>query len=214
MGQAYKARKISDNVYWVGAVDWSIRDFHGYATERGTSYNAYLIMADKITLVDAVKAPYYDELITRISSVIDPSKIDYIVSNHAEFDHSGCLDKMIDLISPEKVFASPNGKKALLQHFHAPLDITVLEDTKPLSLGNMNLVPVFTPMLHWPDSMMTYLDSDKVMFSQDGFGMHLASTERFADEVPAFSVWYETQKYYANILTPFGMQIRKTLKRI
>ena len=214
MGEAYKAQKISDNVYWVGAVDWSIRDFHGYATGRGTSYNAFLVMADKITLVDAVKAPYFDELMTRISSVIDPSKIDYVISNHAELDHSGCLNKVIEAVKPEKVFASPNGKKALLQHMNLAAEITVLEDCKPVDLGNMNIVPVFTPMLHWPDSMMTYLDADGVLFSQDGFGMHLASTERFADELPSYDVWYETAKYFANILTPFGMQIKKTLKRV
>lgn len=214
MGDAYKAEKISDNVYWVGAVDWSIRDFHGYATGRGSSYNAFLIMGEKITLIDAVKAPYYDELITRISSVIDPSKIDYVVSNHAEMDHSGCLNKLVNLVKPEKLFASPNGKKALMQHFHEPMDITAIEDCKPIDLGNMKLVPIITPMLHWPDSMMTYLDVDGVLFSQDGFGMHLASTERFADELPADGVWYETKKYFANILTPFGLQIKKTLQRI
>lgn len=214
MGEAYKATKISDNVYWVGAVDWSIRDFHGYATGRGTSYNAFLVMADKITLIDAVKSEYCDELMTRISSIVDPSKIDYVISNHAELDHSGCLAKVIEKVNPEKVFASPNGKKALLQHMKLPVEVTALEDCKPVDLGNMNIVPVFTPMLHWPDSMMTYLDSDKILFSQDGFGMHLASTERFADELPSYGVWYETAKYFANILTPFGMQIKKTLKRV
>jgi len=94
------------------AIDWTVRDFHGYLTSRGTTYNAYLVLADKVTLFDTVKAPFKNELLARIASVIDPSDIDYIVSNHAEMDHSGCLLDVVREVKPEKVFASQLGIKA------------------------------------------------------------------------------------------------------
>ena len=125
--KACRAVQISDNVYWVGAIDWDIRNFHGYSTDRGTTYNAFLIIAEKVTLVDTVKAPFREELLARIRSVIDPEKIDYIISNHAEMDHSGCLPDMIDVVKPEKVFASIKGVEALEQHFGLK-DITAVED--------------------------------------------------------------------------------------
>lgn len=215
MSECCRAVKISDNVYWVGAIDWSLVDFHGYLTKRGTTYNAFLVMADKITLIDTVKKPFRDEMIKRISSVVDPSKIDYIVSNHSEMDHSGCLESMIDLVDPEKVFASANGLRALKAHFHGIEDsITTVKDGETLSLGNMNLTFFETKMLHWPDSMISYLDSDRVLFSQDGFGMHLASSERFADEIPWDTVHYEAKKYYANILLLYAPQTRKLIEKL
>ena len=119
MKEFVKAIKIAENVYWVGAIDWAIRDFHGYATNRGTTYNAFLIIDEKVTLIDTVKKPYVGELMGRIRSVIDPKKIDYIISNHAEMDHSGALPEVINAVQPEKVFASPLGIKALNQHFHS-----------------------------------------------------------------------------------------------
>ena len=214
MGSALKAVKVSEHVYWVGAIDWTIRNFHGYNTSRGTTYNAYLIMADKVTLIDTVKCNFKDELLSRISSVIDPEKIDYFVSNHTEMDHSGCFRDVVEAIKPEKIFASPNGKKALAAHFHHPYEIEALKDGGSVDLGNMKLTSVLTPMLHWPDSMVTYLDADKVMFTQDGFGLHLASTERFDDELPEYGVRYEAAKYYANILMPLSMQVKKVLKKL
>jgi len=211
---AFKAVKVSEHVYWVGAIDWTIRNFHGYATTHGTTYNAYLIMADRVTLVDTVKAPFYDELMQRVASVVDPTTIDYFVSNHTEMDHSGCFTRVVEAIRPEKIFASPNGKKALEAHFHHGLDVAALKDGETVDLGNMHLTSVLTPMLHWPDSMVTYLDADRVLFSQDGFGLHLASTERFTDELPSYGVWYETAKYYANILMPLSSQVQKVLARL
>jgi flavorubredoxin len=214
MKEAFEAIRISDKVYWVGAIDWNVRDFHGYSTGRGTTYNAYLVLAEKVTLIDTVKAPFREELIARISSVIDPGKIDYIVSNHSEMDHSGCLPEMIGMIEPEKVFASPMGVKALSDHFRDGLDITEVKDGDSVDLGGGTITFLETRMLHWPDSMVSYLHEEKLLFSQDGFGMHLASSERFDDELPLALLEHEAKKYYANILLPFSRQVLKTLDRL
>jgi flavorubredoxin len=211
---SFGAVKISEHVHWVGAVDWEIRDFHGYATDRGTTYNAYLVLADKITLIDSVKAPFRDELLARIASVVDPSDISIIVSNHAEMDHSGCLPDVVDLIQPEQVFASKMGVKALQSHFHGRFDVTPVEDGGTLSLGDVELQFLETPMLHWPDSMFTYLPADEVLFSQDAFGMHLASTERFDDGVDEGALYDEAARYYANILMPYSPMVKKLLARV
>ncbi|MDD5723838.1 MAG: flavodoxin domain-containing protein [Syntrophales bacterium] len=213
MGNVFKAVKVSDHVYWVGAIDWGIRDFHGYTTKRGSTYNAYLILADKVTLVDTVRAPFKDELLSRIASVVDPGNIDYIVSNHAEMDHSGSLSRIIEEIKPEKVFASAMGVKALKEHFG--LDgIHPLKSADNLSLGNMQLTFMETRMLHWPDSMFSYLEEDRLLFSQDAFGMHLASAERFDDRIDAAVLDYEAATYYANILMPYSAQVLKLLEDV
>jgi flavorubredoxin len=211
---SFGAVKISEHVHWVGAVDWEIRDFHGYATNRGTTYNAYLVLADKITLIDTVKAPFRDELLARIASVVDPSDISIIVSNHAEMDHSGCLPDVVDLIKPDQIFASKMGAKALQSHFHGRFDVTPVEDGGTLSLGNVDLQFLETRMLHWPDSMFTYLAADEVLFSQDAFGMHLASTERFDDGIDESVLYEEAAKYYANILMPYSPMVTKLLARV
>jgi len=214
MTDIYPAIRISEHVYWVGAIDWSIRDFHGYTTPHGSTYNAYLIMADKITLIDAVKAPFMDEMLARVASVVDPSKIDYIVSNHSEQDHSGCLLKVIDQVKPEKVFASAMGVKTLKEIFHDPYNILPVREGETLSLGNMDLQFMEARMIHWPDSMFSYLAKDGVLFSQDAFGMHLASLERFADELPADQLTYEAATYYANIVLPYSPVVLKALEKI
>jgi len=214
MGEAFRSVKVTDNVYWVGAVDWAVRDFHGYLTGRGSTYNAYLVMADKITLIDTVKKPFRHELISRISSVVDPGKIDYIVSNHSEMDHSGCLPEIMETVQPEKVFASAMGVKALGEHFNINRELVPVKDGETVSLGNMNLTFLETRMLHWPDSMVSYLAEDNLLFSQDGFGMHLASSERFADELPDDVIEYEAVKYFANILLLYSPLIDKLLERI
>jgi flavorubredoxin len=214
MSCPFKAVKISDHTWWVGAVDWGIRNFHGYATHRGTTYNAYLVMADKITLIDTVKAPFLNEMMSRIRSVIDPEKIEVMVSNHSEMDHSGAIIETIDAVKPEKVFASVIGVKTLAEHFHHSREITSVKDGETIDLGNMQLQSVETRMVHWPDSMMTYLDQDKLLFSQDGFGMHLASTERFADELPEWLLYHEAAKYYANILLLYTQTIAQALDKV
>lgn len=213
MAGAFKAIKVSNNVYWVGAVDWTIRDFHGYTTKRGSTYNAYIILADKVTLVDTVKAPFKDEMLSRIASVIEPEKIEYIVSNHSEMDHSGSLKAVINEIGPEKIFASAMGVKALKEHFG--LDgILPLKSGESLSLGNMELNFIETRMLHWPDSMISYLPEEKLLFSQDAFGMHLATDERFADQIKEDILDYEAATYYANILLPYSPLVLKLLDEV
>jgi flavorubredoxin len=214
MSEPFNAERVVDRVYWVGAVDWALRDFHGYATERGTTYNAYLILADKVTLVDTVKAPFREEMMSRIASLIDPRRIHYIISNHAEMDHSGCLPEVIAQVKPEKVFASVAGVKALKAHFHADFEVTPVEDGQALSLGNRTVSFLETRMLHWPDSMFTYLPDEGILFSQDGFGMHLASSQRFADEIDDGILEYEAAKYYANILLPFSAMVTTALGKV
>ncbi|MHB9129812.1 MAG: FprA family A-type flavoprotein [Armatimonadota bacterium] len=211
----FKAIPVSEHVYWVGAVDWDLRDFHGYATERGTTYNAYLVLGEKIALIDTVKAPFKDEMLARIASVIDPERIDYIISNHAEMDHSGCLPQVMETTKPEKVFASCNGVLALANHFHFDRStITPIKEAEPLSLGNLTLSFIETRMLHWPDSMFTYLVEEGLLFSNDAFGMHLASAERFDDEICWCTLEEEAAKYYANILMPYSPLISKLLEKV
>ncbi|MBN1364377.1 MAG: FprA family A-type flavoprotein [Syntrophaceae bacterium] len=210
----YSAVKVTDNVYWVGAIDWTIRDFHGYTTPHGSTYNAYLVMADKITLIDTVKAPFMGEMLARIKSVIEPSRIKYIISNHSEMDHTGCLPEVIDLIKPEKVFASAVGSKTLKEIYHDEHEIIPVKDGEKLNLGNIDLTFMETRMIHWPDSMFTYLAKDELLFSQDAFGMHLATLERFADEIPAATLEYEGATYYANIVLPYSQIVLKALEKV
>jgi len=214
MKDIYSAIKVSEHVYWVGAIDWTIRDFHGYTTPHGSTYNAYLVMADKMTLLDTVKKPFMDEMLARIQSVVDPSEIKYIISNHSETDHSGCLPEVIDLIKPEKVFASSVGAKTLKELFHDEHEFIPVKDGENLSLGNMDLTFLETRMIHWPDSMFTYLAKDELLFSQDAFGMHLATLERFADEIPTATLEYEGATYYANIVLPYSSIVLKALEKV
>lgn len=205
--------KITDKVHWVGAIDWSLRYFHGYSTNFGTTYNAYLILSDKITLIDTVKKGFEEEMMSRIKSVVDPEKIDYIVSNHSEPDHSGSLAWTIEKIRPEKVLASPNGVKTL-KKYYPELNITEIKDAEKIDLGSHSLHFFVTPLLHWPDSMVSYLEPEKIIFSQDAFGMHLASSERFDDEIDWEFLKSRTAEYYANIITPYAKQVQIALKKI
>ncbi len=210
------AVELVPGVYWVGAIDWTIRDFHGYLTEDGSTYNAYLIVDDKITLVDTVKKGFVPEMMTRISDIIDPEKITYIISNHVEMDHSGSLAEVIDRVKPEKIFCSPQGKAGLRRHFKADWPFAEVKTGSELSLGRYNLAFLETPMLHWPDSMMTYLKEEQLLFSSDGFGAHYASSARFDDDLPQHpeEYAYQLKKYYANILMPMGTLITKLLKQV
>ena len=197
----FQAVKVTEKVWWVGAVDWHLREFHGYRTSRGTTYNAFLVLDEKVTLIDTVKAPFFEEMRERIASVIDPEKIDYIVSNHAEMDHSGCLPRAMREFKAEKIFCSMQGEKALKAHFHDALpSLEIVKTGDAITLGSNSLAFVETKMLHWPDSMVSYLTGEKVLFSQDAFGMHLAGSERFADEYSDSLLYEEAKKYFANIL--------------
>ena len=214
MNDYLKAVQISEKVYYVGAIDWNVRSFHGYRTGRGTSYNAFLILDEKVTLIDTVKKPFFNELMARISSVIDPSEIDYIISNHAEPDHSGCLAEVVNAVKPEKVFASVMGEKTLKAYLGQDFEVTPLKTGDTVSLGANTLHAVETRMLHWPDSMVTYIDHDKVMFSQDAFGMHYATANLYADENDFSIMTYEAKKYFANILMHLSNQVRGAIKTL
>ncbi|MFW5859901.1 MAG: rubredoxin [Planctomycetota bacterium] len=211
----FAAEQISDQVYWVGAVDWGLREFHGYQTGRGTTYNAFLIIDETVTLIDTVRAPFHDELLARIASVIDPTRIDQIVSLHAEMDHSGCLPAVVERVRPQRVYASRNGVAALAAHGLTPQsEIIAVEDGATIELGRSSLRFINTPMLHWPDSMFAYLTEANILFSQDGFGMHLASNERYVDELEQGVVAYEAAKYFANILLPYAGLVGRTVARL
>lgn len=209
-----QAIKIAENVFWVGAIDWGIRDFHGYSTSRGSTYNAYLILGEKNVLIDTVKAPFIDQMISRISSVIAPSEIDYIISNHSEMDHSGAILETVQIIKPEKVFCSKNGADALKKHFSPHFELSVVKTGDKLDVGGKTLSFIETRMLHWPDSMFTYLHEDCILFSQDAFGMHLAGAEIFDNEVPNYILEIEAEKYYANILLPYSELVLKLLAQV
>jgi flavorubredoxin len=212
MSDILKAIKISDRVYWVGAIDWGLREFHGYATHRGSTYNAYLVMGDSPVLIDTVKAPFVDEMYARIASVVEPKKIKAIISNHAEMDHSGGLPRLAAELKPEKIYASVMGQKALDAHFRMGAAITPVKTGDAIDVGGAKFSFVETKMLHWPDSMFSYLSGDEVLFSQDAFGMHLATSRIFEDENDWAVARQEMKKYYANILMPFGSQILKLLE--
>ena len=207
--------EIKRNVYWVGALDWNIRDFHGYSTPKGTTYNAYLVIDEKVALFDTVKNPFKNDLIASISKIIDPRRIDYLVVNHVEMDHSGSVPDIVELIGPEKVVCSPMGKKALIDHYNREdWPYHVVESGQTLKLGKKTVSFLETRMLHWPDSMMSYIPEDKLLMSSDGFGQHWATSQRFDDEVDAAELYRHAGKYYANILLLFSPLVQKLIAKV
>ena len=203
--------EIKPGIYWVGGIDWDVRNFHGYLTQRGATYNAYLIMDEKIILVDTVKHYLFDEMVARIREVVDPSKIDYIVSNHVEMDHSGSLPKMLQLAPDAKVVTSPNGEKGLRRHYKEDWDFRVVKSGDIINIGKRTMQFFLTPMVHWPDNMVTYIQEEKILLSNDAFGQHIATPERFDEEVGWDVLHEEAAKYYANIVFPYGDQVKKAL---
>ncbi|HPW65269.1 MAG TPA: FprA family A-type flavoprotein, partial [Candidatus Omnitrophota bacterium] len=181
-----KAIPVAENIWWVGAIDWKARYFHGhtYTTKRGTTYNAYLILDEKITLIDAVYGPFTDEMVQRIKSVIPAEKIDTIIANHIEPDHSGAYPELLKLCPKAKFYGSARAGQGLERYYHRKLDFTPVKTGDKLKIGKRTLRFIEIPMIHWPDSMMTYLEEDGVLFSNDAFGQHYATNERFDDEVP------------------------------
>ena len=209
-----KALEIKPGIHWVGAIDWDLRNFHGYLTQRGTTYNAYLIVDESIALVDTVKHYKADEMLARIRSVVDPADIDYIISNHVEMDHSGSLVRMKEVAPRAKVITSVQGEKGLLRHYKRDLDYQVVKSGDGMSLGRYNPVFVHIPMVHWPDSMVTYVPEAKLLLPNDAFGQHIASHERFDDEVGWSILREEASKYYGNIVMPYGDQVKKALEAV
>ena len=208
--------KVLPDIYSVGVVDWNVRNFHGhtYTTKRGSTYNAYLIIDEKITLVDTVYGPFSAELIENIQQVIPVNKIDYIIANHVETDHSGALPEIMKLASNAKIFGTEKCKEGLQRYYYGNWDFQVVKTGDKLKLGKRSLTFLEAPMIHWPDSMFTYCPEEALLMPNDAFGQHLATEERFADEVDPCVVWDEAAKYYGNILWPLGAVIFKKIEEV
>lgn len=209
-----KPIEIAEGVWDVGVIDWNIRDFHGYSTYRGSTYNAFLIIDEKIALIDTVKAPFADQLLDHIARVVDPRKIDLVISNHTEMDHTGALPRVMHRIGEDKpLYCSKMGRKNLARHFPQPWNFHEVASGGELSLGRRTLSFLETRMLHWPDSMFTLLKEDNILFSSDAFGQHLASAAQFDDEADD-ALWLQAKKYFANILLPYAPKILKLLEDV
>ncbi len=207
--------KLKEGVYWVGEIDWDLRNFHGYLTQRGSTYNAFLVLDEKITLIDNVRPYLYDRMMQRVSKLIDPSRIDYIISNHVEMDHSGSLPMLMETAKNATIITSPHGQKGLLAHYkRKDWNFKVVKSDETISTGKKNIKFVLTPLVHWPDNMVSYLIEDRILFSNDAFGQHIASSERFDDEYPLDIVIDEAKKYYANIVLPYSGQVQKAMDAV
>ncbi len=209
-----KPIEVASGIFNVGVVDWNIRDFHGYSTENGTTYNAYLIVDEKVALVDTVKKGFEDQLLENIADIIDPKEIDYVISNHTEMDHSGGLPRVMHKIGEDKpLYVSKMGFKNHSLHFSQKWNYHGVENGEELSLGKRTLTFLETKMLHWPDSMFTYVKEDKLLFSSDAFGQHYAGPEKFDDEI-GDAVFPYAKKYFANILLLYTMKIEKLVETV
>lgn len=211
------ATKILQDIYWVGAVDWNIKNFHGhtYTTKRGTTYNAYLIVDDKIALVDTVAGQFSDELIEKIRQIVPLEKIDYIIVNHVETDHSGALPCVLKLCPKAKVFGTAKCKEGLYRHYYFDKwDFQIVKTGDKLKLGKKTLEFIEAPMLHWPDSMFSYLIEEELLLPNDAFGQHYATSERFNDEVDEFVLMDEAAKYFGNILWPLSPLVLKKIQEL
>lgn len=209
--------KVKNNVYWVGKTDWELRKFHGneYSTHRGSTYNSYLIKEEKIVLIDTVWKPFSKEFVDNLSKEIDLDKIDYIVANHAEIDHSGALPELMKRIPQTPIYCTVNGVKSLKGHYHKDWNFKPVKTGDTLDLGNdKQLVFVEMKMLHWPDSMACYMTKDNILFSNDAFGQHYATEYMYNDLVDQNELFAECIKYYANILTPFSSFVDKKIKEV
>lgn len=210
-------KHVKNNIYWVGKVDWELQRFHGdeYSTNQGSSYNAYLIQEEKTVLIDTVWAPFAHEFVENLAKEIDLNKIDCIVVNHGEVDHSGALPALMERIPNTPIYCSANAIRSLKGQYHQDWNFNVMKTGDKLSLGNgKELIFVEMQMLHWPDSMAAFLTQDNVLFSNDAFGQHLASEKLFNDEIDQCDLFSEALKYYANILQPFSPFLRKKLNEI
>lgn len=209
-------KKVTDKVTWVGKVDWELQRFHGdeYSINRGSSYNSYLIRDKKTALIDTVWLPFDEEFVENLRKEIDLNDIDYIVVNHGEVDHSGALPALMREIPNTPVYCTANGVKSMKGHYHRDWNFVTVKTGDSLDLGASKLIFVEAPMLHWPDTMFSYLTGENILFSNDGFGQHYASESLFNDTVDQAELYAEALKYYANILTPFSGFVTKKIKEI
>jgi len=208
--------ELKSGIWWVGIVDWGLKHFHGFelSTHRGSSYNSYLIVDEKIALIDTVWGRFTNEFIENVREVVDPAKIDYIVAQHAESDHSGSLPALVELCPKATLVVSPRGQASFTGHYHQPWKFHVAKTGDKISLGGCELVFVEAPMLHWPDSLFTYVSGKSVLMPNDAFGQHYATCLRFNDQVDQKELYEEALKYYANILTPFSDMVLKKIDEL
>lgn len=206
--------EIKKDIYWIGVVDYASKDFHGYSVSpHGTTYNSYLIKDGKNVLFDSVKAEYTDRFINSLKKVINPEDIDYIVVNHAELDHSGALGELVKLCKPEKIICSFMGEKTLAKHFNTKdWPVQAFKTGESISIGKRSIEFIEARMLHWPDSMFSYIKEDKLIITNDAFGQNIASSERFSDEIPRHLMEHAMNEYYHNIILPFSPRVKEVLK--
>jgi anaerobic nitric oxide reductase flavorubredoxin len=208
--------ELMKDVYWVGIVDWGLRHFHGHelSTHRGSTYNSYLIKDEKIVLVDTAWGPFQNEFIENIREVVDPAKIDIVVANHSESDHSGSLPAVMRHVPNATVVVSKRGQESIEGHYHQPWKFKAVQTGEKINIGKSDLIFIEAPMLHWPDSMFTYLTGKNLLMPNDAFGQHYATPFRFNDQVNQEELFEEAVKYYANILTPFSSQVIKKIEEV
>ncbi|MGM0439616.1 MAG: flavodoxin domain-containing protein [Chlamydiota bacterium] len=201
--------EIAKNVYWVGVIDWGLRKFHGdeLSTHRGSTYNAYVIKDEKNVLIDTVWTPFREEFMEKLREVIDPAEIDIVVANHSEVDHSGALPEVMRYATNGQLVVSKRGKESIPGHYHEDWPLTTVGTGDKINIGSRDLMFIEAPMLHWPDSMFTYLTGDNILMPNDAFGQHYATEFRFNDEVDQHELYEHALKYYVNILTPFSKQV-------
>ena len=210
-----KPVEIKSNVYWVGALDWNVRDFHGYSTNHGTTYSAYLIVDDKIALFDTVKEPFKSDLIQKIGQVLGSRQVDYMVVNHVEPDHSSSLPALMEIFKPKKILCTSMGKNKLLEHYHREdWSYEEVKHGQAISLGRKTVKFIEARMLHWPDAMFSYLVEDCLLISSDAFGQHWCTSERFDDEVDPSELMKHAAKYYANILLLYSPLVKKLIETV
>ncbi len=209
-------KNITDKVKWVGSVDWELRKFHGdeYSTWKGSSYNSYLIRDKKIALIDTVWGPFDKQFVNNLREQIDLKDIDYIIANHAEVDHSGALPELIRHIPDTPIYCTANGVKSLKGYYHEDWNFVTVKTGDSLDLGSTKLIFVEAPMLHWPDSMFSYLTGENILFSNDAFGQHYATESLYNDKVDTAELYAEALKYYANILTPFSKHVLRKIDEV
>lgn len=210
-------KHVKNNVSWIGKVDWELQNFHGYeySTHKGSTYNSYLIQEEKTVIIDTVWAPFAEEFVENLAKEIDLNKIDYVVANHGEVDHSGGLPALMKLIPDKPIYCTANAVKSLKGQYHQDWNFHVVKTGDKLDIGNgKELIFVEMPMLHWPDSMASYLTRDNILFSNDAFGQHYATEKLFNDLVDQCDLFNESIKYYANILTPFSANLRRKLDEV
>ena len=210
------AFKLTDKVKWVGKIDWELESFHGqeYSTHKGSSYNSYLVRDEKTVLIDTVWGPYAKEFVENLKKEIDLNEIDYIIAQHSEPDHSGALPLLMKEIPNTPIYCTPNGVKVIKGHYHEDWNFVEVKTGDTLNIGESTLTFVEARMLHWPDSMMTYMSGDNILFSNDAFGQHYASQHMYNDLVDQAELQQECIKYYANILTPFSPLVTNKIKEV